>query len=92
MTNPLVSLGLQSSIWLWLLEQSGGWRESRLHCKEGGCRQESREEAPASWGGPEQGTEKKRPQREIGTSDQKVALGLDRLSSLKSVPLTDWEP
>lgn len=39
--------------------------------------------------GPEQGTEKKRPQREIGTSDQKVALGPDRLSSLKSVPLTD---
>lgn len=35
--------------------------------------------------------EEKTP-REIGKSDQKVALGLDRLSSLRSVPFTDWEP
>lgn len=41
---------------------------------------------------PEQGSGKKKLQRKIGKSNQKVAQGLERLSSLRSVRLTDWEP
>lgn len=41
---------------------------------------------------PEQGSGKKQLQRKIGKSEQKVAQHLDRLASVRSVPLTDWEP
>lgn len=64
-----------------------------LHCKDVEAVQTG-EQIGGHWflGQAEKGSGKKRPQRKMGNSDQKVALGLDRLSSLRSVTFTDWEP